>query len=78
MNIVVKGFVKELGGFVSFYFGIGDIIFIGKRKEDMFIVFCRVKEFGGGMVIVEKNEVLYEIVLLLFGIMFNLKMRELI
>ncbi|MGR0326874.1 adenine deaminase C-terminal domain-containing protein [Bacillus cereus] len=78
VNIAVKGFAKELGGLASSYSGTGDIILIGKRKEDMLTAFRRVKELGGGMVIVENNEVLHEIALPLLGIMSNLKMRELI
>jgi len=78
VNIAVKGFAKELGGLASSYSGTGDIILIGKRKEDMLTAFRRVKELGGGMVIAEKNEVLHEIALPLLGIMSNLKMRELI
>ncbi|HDX9713354.1 TPA: amidohydrolase family protein [Bacillus cereus] len=78
VNIAVKGFAKELGGLASSYSGTGDIILIGKRKEDMLTAFRRVKDLGGGMVIVENNEVLHEIALPLLGIMSNLKMRELI
>ncbi|MEG7843686.1 adenine deaminase [Bacillus mobilis] len=78
VNTVVKGFAKELGGLASSYSGTGDIILIGKSKEDMLIAFHRVKELGGGMVITEKNEVLHEIALPMLGIMSNLKMNELI
>ncbi|KXY01917.1 adenine deaminase C-terminal domain-containing protein [Bacillus wiedmannii] len=78
VNTVVKGFAKELGGFASSYSGTGDIILIGKNKEDMLTAFHRVKELGGGMVIAEKNEVLHEIALPLLGIMSNLKMNKLI
>ncbi|MED3539459.1 adenine deaminase C-terminal domain-containing protein [Bacillus toyonensis] len=78
VNTVVKGFVNELGGLVSSYSGTGDIILIGKRKEDMLTAFRRVKELGGGLVIAENNEVLHEIALPLLGIMSNLKMSELI
>ncbi|MEK4913241.1 adenine deaminase C-terminal domain-containing protein [Bacillus sp. FSL E2-8887] len=78
VNTVVKGFANKLGGLVSSYSGTGDIILIGKSKEDMLTAFHRVKELGGGMVIAEKNEVLHEIALPLLGIMSNLKMSELI
>ncbi|MEF7636138.1 adenine deaminase C-terminal domain-containing protein [Bacillus thuringiensis] len=78
VNTAMKGFAKELGGLASSYSGTGDIILIGKRKEDMLTAFRRVKELGGGMVIAEKNEVLHEIALPLLGIMSNLKMSELI
>ncbi|PHA01027.1 adenosine deaminase [Bacillus wiedmannii] len=78
VNTVVKGFAKALGGLASSYSGTGDIILIGKNKEDMLTAFHRVKEIGGGMVIAEKNEVLHEIALPLLGIMSNLKMNKLI
>ncbi|MGE1127582.1 adenine deaminase C-terminal domain-containing protein [Bacillus wiedmannii] len=78
VNTVVKGFAKKLGGLAISYSGTGDIILIGKNKEDMLTAFHRVKELGGGMVIAEKNEVLHEIALPLLGIMSNLKMSELI
>ncbi|MCH4569767.1 adenine deaminase C-terminal domain-containing protein [Bacillus sp. ES1-5] len=78
VNTVVKGFAKEFGGLASSYSGTGDIILIGKNKEDMLTAFHRVKELGGGMVITEKNEVLHEIALPLLGIMSKLKMNELI
>ncbi|PGB67824.1 adenine deaminase C-terminal domain-containing protein [Bacillus wiedmannii] len=78
VNTVVKGFANKLGGLASSYSGTGDIILIGKNKEDMLTAFHRVKELGGGMVIAEKNEVLHEIALPLLGIMSNLKMSELI
>ncbi|HDR4869923.1 TPA: amidohydrolase family protein [Bacillus cereus] len=78
VNTVVKGFANELGGLASSYSGTGDIILIGKSKEDMLTAFHRVKELGGGIVIAEKNEVLHEIALPLLGIMSDVKMRELI
>ncbi|MED3126439.1 adenine deaminase C-terminal domain-containing protein [Bacillus wiedmannii] len=78
VNTVVKGFANKLGGLVSSYSGTGDIILIGKNKEDMLTAFHRVKELGGGMAIAEKNEVLHEIALPLLGIMSNLKMNKLI
>ncbi|PFN20368.1 adenine deaminase [Bacillus cereus] len=78
VNTVVKGFAKELGGLASSYSGTGDIILIGKSKEDMLTAFHRVKELGGGMVIAEKNEVLHEIALPLLGIMSDVKMSDLI
>ncbi|WP_242212885.1 adenine deaminase C-terminal domain-containing protein [Bacillus cereus group sp. BfR-BA-01383] len=78
VNTVVKGFAKELGGLASSYSGTGDMILIGKSKIDMLTAFHRVKELGGGMVIVEKNEVLHEIALPLLGIMSDVNMSDLI
>lgn len=42
-----KGFAKEIGGLASSYSGTGDIILVGKRKEDMLTAFHRIKELGG-------------------------------
>ncbi|PFM58754.1 adenosine deaminase [Bacillus cereus] len=78
VNTVVKGFANRLGGFASSYSGTGDIILIGKSKEDMLGAFNRVKELGGGMVLTERNEVLHEISLPLLGIMSDLEMSALI
>lgn len=39
VNTVVKGFAKEIGGLASSYSGTGDIILVGKRKEDMLTAF---------------------------------------
>ncbi|MED0982163.1 adenine deaminase C-terminal domain-containing protein [Bacillus paramycoides] len=78
VNTVVKGFANRLGGFASSYSGTGDIILIGKSKEDMLGAFNRVKELGGGMVLTERNEVLHEISLPLLGIMSDLEMGALI
>ncbi|MED1410722.1 MULTISPECIES: adenine deaminase C-terminal domain-containing protein [Bacillus] len=78
VNTVVKGFANRLGGFASSYSGTGDIILIGKSKEDMLGAFNRVKELGGGMVLTERNEVLHEISLPLLGIMSDLEMSDLI
>ncbi|PFW59813.1 adenosine deaminase [Bacillus cereus] len=78
VNTVVKGFAKELGGLASSYSGTGDMILIGKSKEDMLTAFHRVKELGGGMVIAEKNEVLHEIALPLLGIMSDEKVSNVI
>ena len=47
VNTVVKGFAKELGGLASSYSGTGDIILVGKRKEDMLTAFHRIKNLAG-------------------------------
>lgn len=78
INTLVKGFAQHLGGFASSYSGTGDILIIGKRKTDMLFAFERMKEIGGGMVLVEENHILHEIPLPLTGIMSNLDMSFLI
>ena len=68
-NTVLKGFATKLCGFASSYSNTGDIIVIGKRKEDMILAFKKLKEIGGGIVMTEYGEVLQEIPLTLQGIM---------
>ncbi|MGO4890348.1 adenine deaminase C-terminal domain-containing protein [Anaerobacillus sp. MEB173] len=78
INTLVKGFAKQLGGFASSYSGTGDILLIGKRKADMQMAFERMKEIGGGMVLVEENQIIHEMPLQLRGMMSNLDMGTLI
>lgn len=69
VNAIVKGFAHSLSGFASSYSGTGDFIVIGKNKNDMLLAFERMKARGGGMVIAEQNEVLFEMSLPLNGSM---------
>lgn len=46
-NTIVKGFADKVMGFASSFSNTGDIILIGKNKEDMAIAFNRMKEIGG-------------------------------
>ncbi|WP_318503328.1 adenine deaminase C-terminal domain-containing protein [Bacillus sp. T3] len=78
INTLVKGFAQDLGGFVSSYSGTGDFFIIGKRKSDMLMAFERMQAIGGGMVLVEQNQILHEILLPLSGIMSDLDMDLLI
>lgn len=78
INTLVKGFANHLGGFASSHSGTGDILIIGKRKTDMIIAFKRMKEIGGGMVIVEENHIIHEFPLSIKGFMSELEMRDLI
>ena len=47
---------------------------IGKRKTDMVMAFERMKAIGGGMVLVEDNQIIHEIPLSLTGMMSDLDM----
>src|SRR5699024_7129891 len=69
VNAIIHGFTKELGGLVSSYSPTGDIIFIGKNKLDMVQAWKRMKEIGGGIVLVHESEVIFELPLLLGGMM---------
>ncbi|MDQ0219836.1 adenine deaminase [Peribacillus cavernae] len=78
INTLLKGFANKLCGFASSYSHTGDIILIGKRKEDMIIAFNRLKEIGGGIVMTENGNVIYELPLTLNGVMSSEPVRELI
>lgn len=70
VNTVLRGFTKELGGMCSSYSATGDIIIIGKDKADMQLAWDRMKAIGGGIVLVHKGEVIYELSLALEGNMY--------
>ena len=68
-NTVIKGFATKLCGFASSYSSTGDIVLIGKKKNDMLLAFQEMKQMGGGIVIVEDGTVLFRMPLSLNGIM---------
>ncbi|WP_188207178.1 adenine deaminase C-terminal domain-containing protein [Alkalibacillus aidingensis] len=74
----LKGFTSSLGGLVSSYSNTGDIVLIGKNKEDIRKAFDRMKELGGGIVLVNDGEIIFELPLPLNGVMTNLPMHKLI
>ncbi|NMD69633.1 adenine deaminase [Bacillus sp. DNRA2] len=78
INTLIKGFANRLSGLVSSFSNTGDIILIGKNKQDMFTAFKRMKEIGGGIVCCEKGVITQEIPLQLMGIMSDKKVEELI
>src|SRR5699024_4559605 len=61
VNTTIHGFTKGLGALVSSYSITGDFVFIGKSKYDILLAWKRMKEIGGGIVIVHKGEILLEI-----------------
>lgn len=78
INTLLKGFATNLSALASSFSNTGDIILIGKNKRDMLAAFERMKELGGGIVMVEEEKVVCEIPLKLNGIMSNLPIKELI
>lgn len=78
INTILKGFADRLCGLASSYTISGDILLIGKRKEDMIAAFNRMKEIGGGIVIAEYGQVIGELPLLLGGLMSDKCLPELI
>ncbi|WP_102347874.1 adenine deaminase C-terminal domain-containing protein [Bacillus sp. Marseille-P3661] len=78
INTIIKGFANKLHGFATSYSNTGDFILIGKSKRDMLTAFSRMKEIGGGIVLVENDTVIKEIELPLAGVMADKGMEDLI
>ncbi|MEH7353874.1 adenine deaminase C-terminal domain-containing protein [Neobacillus drentensis] len=78
INTLLKGFATTLPALASSYSNTGDIILIGKNKRDILHAFNRMKELGGGIVMVENAEVVCEVPLKLNGIMSDLSIEKLI
>lgn len=78
VNTIIKGFTEDLGGLVSSYSTTGDIVFIGKSKHDLQLAFNRMKEIGGGIVLANQGEIIFELPLTLSGMMYDGDMETLI
>ncbi|MFF2447120.1 adenine deaminase C-terminal domain-containing protein [Neobacillus sp. NPDC058068] len=77
INTLLKGFATKLSALASSFSNTGDIILIGKNKQDLILAFNRMKELGGGIVMVEDDQVVCELPLHLSGIMSDLPMEDL-
>ena len=77
INTLLKGFASKLHALASSFSNTGDIIIIGKNKQDMLLAFNRMKELGGGIVLVDNGEVVCEVPLPLGGIMTDLPIEGL-
>lgn len=78
INTMLKGFARNLYGFASSFSNAGDILLIGKSKSDMKLAFNRMKEIGGGIVLAEKGNIIFELPLPLLGMMSNQELSELL
>jgi adenine deaminase len=78
INTLLKGFATDLSALASSYSTTGDIILIGKNRHDMINAFNRMKELGGGIVMMEDARVVCEVPLDLSGIMSGLQIEKLI
>ncbi|NHM33548.1 adenine deaminase C-terminal domain-containing protein [Neobacillus terrae] len=78
INTLLKGFATDLGGLASSFSNTGDIILIGKSKNDMLNAFNRMRELGGGIVVAEEGQVVCAIPLNVGGIMTDLPVEALI
>lgn len=77
INTIIKGFATDVSGFASSFSNTGDIVLIGKNKEDMIKAFNRMKEIGGGLVLAEHGKIVYEVPLTLNGIMSDQTVEQL-
>ena len=55
VNTIIKGFASNVQGFASSYSNTGDIILIGKDKNEMLYAFNEMKRISGGMVLTENG-----------------------
>ncbi|ULT57427.1 amidohydrolase family protein [Neobacillus drentensis] len=78
INTLLKGFATNLSALASSYSTTGDIILIGKNRNDIVNAFNRMKELGGGIVMMEDAQVVCEVPLDLSGVMSSLPIEELI
>ncbi|HEX5565064.1 MAG TPA: adenine deaminase C-terminal domain-containing protein, partial [Sporosarcina sp.] len=56
VNTFIKGFATNVQGFASSYSNTGDLILIGKSKEDIIAAFNEMKRIAGGIILTEKGE----------------------
>lgn len=78
VNTLIKGFANAVEGFATSYSCTGDIILIGKNIEAMHFAFNEMKKMGGGIVLVENNEVIASIPLEIGASMSNKSVEEVI
>ncbi|GLC90440.1 adenine deaminase C-terminal domain-containing protein [Lysinibacillus piscis] len=71
VNTMIKGFATNVQGFASSYSNTGDIILIGKNKEAMTKAFEEMKAMQGGIVLVDKKEVVASIPLSIGGTLYD-------
>lgn len=78
VNTYVRGFARSLSGFASSFSATGDVLLLGRKKEDMIAAFNRLKELRGGLVIAEDGKITKELALPILGFMSALPMEQLI
>lgn len=77
INAMLKGFATDVMGFASSYSTTGDIILIGKNKQDIKHAFNELKKMKGGIVLAENNEVIASLPLAGAGSFYIGTMEEL-
>ncbi|PRO66235.1 adenine deaminase C-terminal domain-containing protein [Alkalicoccus urumqiensis] len=76
VSTLLKGFADNLYGFASSFSTSGDIMLIGSSKEGMKQAFARLKEIGGGIVLLHRNGQTTEIPLEAGGLFSTIGMKE--
>ncbi|MCM3758467.1 amidohydrolase family protein [Sporosarcina aquimarina] len=67
VNTIIKGFARSVQGLASSYSNTGDIILIGKDKNEMLLAFRHLKKLGGGIVLAENDGIVCELPLSIGG-----------
>ncbi|MBP3039258.1 adenine deaminase [Bacillaceae bacterium Marseille-Q3522] len=76
INTMLKGFSNKLSGLASSFSTTGDILLIGKNKQDMIHAFKHMQKIGGGIVIAEDGKIELEMPLLLNGVLSDKSVEE--
>ncbi|MBM7839001.1 adenine deaminase [Alkalihalobacillus xiaoxiensis] len=76
ITTTLKGFASSVMGLASSYSYTGDVILIGKSIKAMVQAFNELKKQGGGLILVENDEVIDRIQLPLLGMMSDAPMEE--
>ncbi|MFY0519763.1 adenine deaminase C-terminal domain-containing protein [Lysinibacillus sp. UGB7] len=77
VNTFIKGFATNIDGLISSYSNTGDFIFIGKNLHSMKKAFVEFKKMKGGIVLVDKDEVIASIPLAINGLLSESNFEEL-
>jgi adenine deaminase len=75
---LLSGFAADLEGLASTYNTTTHLLVIGRKPEAMALAAGRVRELGGGIVVVEDGEVIYELALPITGMMSGLPFAEVV
>jgi adenine deaminase len=66
---IISGFAKDIGAIATTYTFSGDITVLGNDPKAMAAAIHRVTELGGGLVVIDKGETVFELALELNGLM---------
>ncbi len=78
VNTLIKGFATNVQGFASSYSNTGDVILLGKDKQEMLNAFNEIKRIGGGMVVFEQGQAIATLPLSIGGVLSEKPVAQLI